>query len=445
MAMTPEQRRAAGVMHAAAFEMRPSGAMRELRFFGMEGQRVTGSLDRMGPPLPPGGEIGERPAFNHHLLRTIWGHIVGLIASVGFGLDDGGGTRPSLEGDVGLELVNDLGPLTLGAMGADMWMLGDAMAIKDRAGAARGVVQQLVYVSPQDVTVHIVERGSRLILSGYTVGGYHYNGRVGYTQGLWPGGVSSEPVSGTQPGEYLPDDFLHIVGKPDPRYSGMKGLNLTPAAMRMIAQDLAQTDYTVTVLNNSGAGPIISPKDETQANVEELRSSAEWIVQQVSGTRRGQAAVLPSALEINRSGLNPAEMMIDRLYRLPEARLGALYDLSATMIHMLVGLENAPWSHLAMAREQEAEQVTTVVCKALADGLNRQFMLEFSPDSKFKFDTDNIRVLQEDVDKHAARLVMLKQNGILTAQQVAEELGYTYQAEAETEVDNGGDQGAEGA
>ena len=429
--------------HQAAFAAAPAPVVRaveqaaaitrELRLFDSGGTDLP-----LGPPLPPGVQISSRAAHAHHLLRTIWTHIISLIVAVPFGLDDSE-REPTPAGAEALRLVEQLGPFTLGAMGADLRMLGNTMLIKDRGqakadylndpvGASRNI-QQLVYVSPLDVTTHVVDVAGRLVLNGYTVGGEVYTANRGGGAGYAPGGVADFPISGRGPGEYLPQDVVHIRGIPDRRYLNFYGLDLTPSALRLVQTDIEQTDYTQTTIHNAGTGPVIAPSKVggDEVDVRDLRRFRDDIVRDVTGAQRGKPAVIPYGLEINPVGLSPRDMLLDSLYKLPETRLAALYGLSATMVGWLVGLENSPWSHLEQAREAEAEEVTTSVCKALAAGLTRELMLEYSPVDAFRFDVDSIRALQEDVDKATSRYVLLVDHGIITEQQAAERLGFEYQ------------------
>lgn len=405
---------------------------RSLQFWDSDGTQL-----QLGPPLPPGVQVSRRSALDHHLLRTIHNHIISLVAAVPFGLDEADRT-PTAAGQRALMLVEQMGPLTRGAMGADLRMLGQAMAIKYRGGLEAGYlndpvggmreIERLIYVSPLDVTTHVVDTGAGLQLQGYTVGGNTYAAGRSTGGGLAPGGVSETPLTGRGRGEYLPQDFVHIKGIPDPRYLGFYGLDLTPAALRLVQTDIEQTDYTQTTIHNAGTGPVITAAND-EVDVEDVRRYRDEIVRDVTGAQRGKPAVVPYGLNLNPVGLSPRDMLLDSLYKLPEARLAALYGLSATMIGWLVGLENSPWSHLEQAREAEAEEVTTAVCKALEIGLTAAVMLEYSPVDAFRFDVDSIRALQEDVNKQAERLVSLVDAMIITEEQAAQELGYDYQVE----------------
>ena len=375
---------------------------------------ATGRLDR----LPPGVTIDRRVAWDYHLLRLIWLHIIGLVLPVPLIFDETESKPSPFAQNIYDILTKQVGAYDLAAMGADLWMQGNAMAIKERD--AQGFISNLIYVNPLDVTTHVVNGG----LSGYTVGG---DIQTKKGAGVNPGWISETPIQGL-PNQYEPQDFVHIKGPPDSRSGGMLGYDRTFPALRILQNDIEQLNYQQTTLHNSGAGPIITPKDdEGIISQKDIEAAKDKLVSEIDGTRRGKPAVLTSGLEIQTVGLSPKEMLLEVIGKTTESRISSLYGMSATMLRLLVGLENSPWSHLEEAAAQEAEEVTSSICKSLGEGLSWKLLdIETGPDAQIRYDVESIRPLQEDEDKRSQRIISWIGAGIISPEHGAELLGVEF-------------------
>jgi HK97 family phage portal protein len=96
---------------------------------------------------------------------------------------------------------------------------------------------------------------------------------------------------------------------------------------------------------------------------------------------------------------------------------------------ILVGaMDAATYSNAAEARVNFYEDVIFPRVAYLASVINSEFIWKIDESVNFEFATEELQILQEDENKKAERLVLLKEAGILKPEFVAEELGYPMDA-----------------
>jgi len=167
--------------------------------------------------------------------------------------------------------------------------------------------------------------------------------------------------------------------------------------------DKKASQFAATVLRQMGiVVPILSPKDpnvtigETQA-----RQMKENWVNQTTGDNVGVPMIADVAIEATKFAWSPTELDLKELRMIPESRVAAVTRYPAAYLQFLVGLKNGTsYASYKEAREQAYESVIVPIQNGIARRISQQLIPEFekTKGAQFYFNTDSVRVLQEDQD-----------------------------------------------
>ena len=281
---------------------------------------------------------------------------------------------------------------------------GNAYWRKLRAGdALTGNVVELWPISPSRMEV-VTRNGSTDFISFY-----RYTTASGRTEDI--------PIENIVHFRYGLDDGDHRVG-----CSPLKRL------CREISSDQQATRYADRLLANLAINGLSLSFDKeappiTQDTADELKAR---IQSAYGGDNVGGAAVLSPGASLTALGFSPEQMDLKVLHRVPEERISAVLGVPAIVAGLGAGLDRSTYSNFSEAREAFTETKLLPLWRGLAATLTLQLVPDFTSDRAVvvDFDTDDVRALADDLNAEAARLKILVETGILSADEARAEIGY---------------------
>lgn len=316
----------------------------------------------------------------------------------------GDGTWEAVEGHPLPELLNAPNEIddfeTLSSAWASTYCVdGTAYFVKVRDGLGR--VAELQYVPPYQI---------RPITESPTVAVEYYLYEVeGWKE------------------KYAPSDVIVWRNMRDP---GNPRLGRAPlkSLLLEIATDNEANRYTAAILHQMGVcGGILSNIDPevtmTEEKAEKLR--ARW-AEITKGRNRGGLMVPTFKSQFVDVGRSPEEMALDVIRQIPEARIAAALRVPAMVAGLTSAKESKSYANYAEARESFYEDCLIPLQRRFAAGLTRYLLPEFKGyvpgRQKVRFNYDDVRVLQPDMDKRSTRHLAEWQADAITLNQLLEKL-----------------------
>lgn len=249
--------------------------------------------------------------------------------------------------------------------------------------------------------------------------------------------------------EYKPDggttltiptaDVVHFRYGLDPQ-NPRKGLSPLGSLLREIFTDEEAGNFSAALLRNVGVpGVILAPEGDTELLPEDAEVLRAEFRARFTGDKRGEPMILSGRVKAQTLSLNPQEMELRTLRRIPEERISAVLGVPAVVAGLGSGWEHSTFSNYREAREAAYESNIVPTQRLMAAELETQLLPDFgaawgeTESGKQKaengertmvgFDTTQVRVLQEDENQLAVRLATLVQAGILTREEARERLG----------------------
>ncbi len=210
------------------------------------------------------------------------------------------------------------------------------------------------------------------------------------------------------------EDVVHFRNGLDPRNIRL-GLSDLGSAMREVFTDDEAANFTAALLKNLGIpGLLINPK-ESGVMPGDKEAVKEWFKTKFAGDRRGEPLVMGGPTEIKQLGFSPAELDLGKLRQIPEERVCALLGIPAAVVGFGTGLEQTKvGATMSEMREMAYESCIIPTQRLIASELENQLLPDFEPNLDkvhVGFDLSNVRVLQEDQNKLAARWDKLVNGG----------------------------------
>jgi HK97 family phage portal protein len=221
-------------------------------------------------------------------------------------------------------------------------------------------------------------------------------------------------------------DIVHMRYGLDPE-NPRKGKSPLATVISEVLTDDEATLFTMTILRNLGVpGVVISPNDEIYATDEELDAIKERFQDKFLGSGRGEPLVLSRKTQVQVLSFSPQQMALRELRKIPEERVTAVLGLPAIVAGLGAGLDRSTFANFKEAREAAYESLIIPMQRMIAADAQTQLLHEFEPDTRrFRcgFDISNVRVLQEDQNALATRLVALVNGGVMTPAEARTKIG----------------------
>lgn len=202
---------------------------------------------------------------------------------------------------------------------------------------------------------------------------------------------------------YGPEDVVHWR-YPHP-WNRASSLSPADAVMGQLAiADELQTRIRSAIRRMAAPGGFfVRPVDAGHADDAEFARAKAEVSQQYQSTSSGTVGLLEGGMEYVRTAWSLKDIEFGNLYREVEAAVCAVFNVRPEVLGSLVGLENAPWSHMETARRLVYEDAVVPLWTKFGRTLTRQLLRGEDPDKSLvvRFDTTNVPALQEDVERQA--------------------------------------------
>lgn len=204
-----------------------------------------------------------------------------------------------------------------------------------------------------------------------------------------------------------PRNIIHFKLGTDDRDHRV-GLSAIKRLVRQVAGDEAASQWASSMLANGGAmGMIVTPPADSTLTPEQAKELKARIQAEFGGDSRGKVGVLAPGAKAEPYGFAPEQMDMRSLHYIPETRIAAVMRVPAVVVGLSAGLEKSgQYSNFREAREQFTESGVLPAYQFDARKITHSLREDFTTDRRVsvRFDTSDMRVLQEDEDRKYARL-----------------------------------------
>lgn len=223
-----------------------------------------------------------------------------------------------------------------------------------------------------------------------------------------------------------PEDVIHLRNGIDPHNTRM-GLSDIASALREIFNDNEAANFSALLMKNSGVGPFAISPDGNQVKIGETERQRmqDSFRRKTSGDERGKPFVSGLAFKIIKTGFSPEELDLTQLRRLPEETIASLTGIPAIVLQFGAGLDRATYSNYSEAREAAYESVIVPLWKYLAAEFDHQLLSDFDKSGKLetRYNTSEVRILQEDENKLVTRVTAAYRGGIMKRSESRSKIG----------------------
>lgn len=230
-------------------------------------------------------------------------------------------------------------------------------------------------------------------------------------------------------------DVVHLRYTIDPK-DHTRGVSPLKLLAREVLSDERASDYTASMLRNVGVAswgffPNV-PAGASPPTLEQAEAFTAQFQDEHTGRLRGRAFTATAPYTPIRLSMNPSEMNLAALRRIPEERVAGAIGVPPILAHFGAGIEaSSGRNELTELRTHfyETEMVTS--WRRFGRQLHRAFLPDF-PDLEaidptvgrhFVYDTRGVEVLQPNRDSEAARYVSLTAGGLATVNESRVALG----------------------
>lgn len=218
---------------------------------------------------------------------------------------------------------------------------------------------------------------------------------------------------------WKPEDVVHFRFGIDPQ-NPRKGLSPLKALLREVFTDNEASEFTATLLRNSGVpGLIFIPDTEAFLTREQQLETERSLAKKMYGQNRGRPMVASGKAHIEQFGFDPSQMDMGQIRNVPEERITAVMGIPASVVGLGTGLEQTKvGATQSEARRMAHENAIQPSQRIAGSVLKRQLLPDFEGEQTAKrffvgFDNSEITVLQEDRTAVMDRLNKAVQGGFM--------------------------------
>jgi HK97 family phage portal protein len=220
-----------------------------------------------------------------------------------------------------------------------------------------------------------------------------------------------------------PADVIHWKALPDPikPWQGMPPM--FPVA-REIDTDNELTSYLFSLLANDAVprGLISVPPQKLLTKEEKDEFRNDWNRRHAGG-KRGGIGFLYGGMKYERVALNLAELALDALRGVPEARIASAFGVPPIIAGLPVGLARSTYSNYEEARKAFTQQTLVPHWRSLASELQADLAAEYDDEVLVEFDLSHVAALAEDVNVRHSRTKEAYDSGIITLNEARSQFG----------------------
>lgn len=220
---------------------------------------------------------------------------------------------------------------------------------------------------------------------------------------------------------YEPDQIIHIKYI-DPSQRGKEehyGLSPLQAACLTLEGSNNSHDASAQLLKNKGISGLLSTDGDVQASPEMAKLMQMQIQQQIDGTNSyGKIPVSSVPMKYVQTGMSPTDLKIMELNTQRLRTLCAVFGMDSSLFN---DPQNKTYSNRTEAKKDMYTSAVIPVVNKILTGLNKDLIEE--DDTAIRPDTSGIEALQKDKKMQAETAKIYVDAGILTIDEVREDMG----------------------
>ena len=232
------------------------------------------------------------------------------------------------------------------------------------------------------------------------------------------------------------DDIVHFRTGIDP-LDERRGLSELKTCLREVCSDNEANTYTASILKHMGiVGVVIAPESATDEIGEEEGKALSAGFTERTGMGRGKPLVNSVALKITQLAMSPEKMTLDKIRRIPEARICATIGTPAMVVGLCVGDEGRTYANLGEANRHAYENCLMPMQKSMAKDLQRQSkgIMQGPRVERLVWRYDEVQALREDQSEIVKRVVIAVGGPIMTRNEGRSRVGLKPLAGPENDV-----------
>lgn len=175
---------------------------------------------------------------------------------------------------------------------------------------------------------------------------------------------------------------------------------------REVLADVEATRFAHVLLKNNAipSGIIKIPPGTPMdpGNAAKLRS---WFRKMFGGENVGETLILEYGAEYERVGLNPTELDLSALRRVPEARVAGAFGMSPIIAHLTGGLDKSTYSNYEHAFRQYVQGTLVPLWRSDAAEWTQALSTDYSDSPIVTYNTSLVAALQESANEKFKRVL----------------------------------------
>jgi HK97 family phage portal protein len=219
------------------------------------------------------------------------------------------------------------------------------------------------------------------------------------------------------------EEIVHFKWAIDPE-TPWKGLSALGPVGREVDTDNELTRYMIRLLQNDAVprGVLTIPQGVPVSPADKETIKQDWRLK-FGGLNRGDISVLSGGMQYQRVGLDMAELALDALHGVPEARIASAYGVPAIVAGLNIGLTRSTYSNFEEARKMFTEQTLVPLWRAMASEIQQSVVPLFRRPCYVDFDLKRVAALNENTTAIAQWVVNAWDKGLITRNQALTRLG----------------------
>lgn len=224
-----------------------------------------------------------------------------------------------------------------------------------------------------------------------------------------------------------PQNVVHFrLGLDD--HDMRRGISPLKALVRQMSTDDEADKFVSALLANYAVpGLVVTPTGTNTINPDDADVLARKLSRKFGSDQRGNIAVISRETNIEAFGFSPKDLDMTVLHRIPEERISAVMGVPAILAGLGAGLDRSTFSNTREMGEMFTERKLVPQWRADAAKLNVSLLPDFYSDDPsviVRFDTMDVRALQEDMnDKYARLSIATGQKAYMTRNEARTEIG----------------------
>ena len=225
----------------------------------------------------------------------------------------------------------------------------------------------------------------------------------------------------------IPRERIVLMMYFDPQYFGLKPLSPTAVLSDVIGVDNNMTKMIDQFMRNAGFLSGLLKTEQVLNDKDAEFAKQRWAEVHGGPANAGQIAVLGKGLEFQSSGNTFRDMVFPEVDARSETRICMGYSVPPILVSAKSGMDRATYSNYEQARKAWYEEYVTSQWKFLEERYTKDILPHFDADTNhiLKFDTKEVKALQEDRNAAWKRSDDAYKSRIITRNDALREKGLT--------------------